>query len=382
MTNRSPNSQRNGVRPGIIIGQSDVLEEKYIYRLQSHLADYGLPIIYPKDRATIDLGIHLFSQEHSDTGDRTLSDTRIWMQCKSLRATTLTREVVNATGKIPVSGLVTEHVKFWYLATEAVYLVVYVESLDAFFARDIRQLIDEQVHPASPHELTRHRTITLTLTISDTLEKMCIEMSKHRSMRIDGAQFRGSPLNHSFDPLRTIFKPTQPQTFRNIVTDLLAENHFEPEGEVDIEGLFDRVIGQVLILRGVLNYRYEWTSPLFTEYGHDGQSNFRTESPTMSIQGRVVVVVHSLIENNPRRTKELDEQVRLWQELDIDAALVFYNGDSLPTIGAWRSALGGLCLMPQGIDSLSYNILTRPSLYRKYMYDLDPRVIHPAVSGT
>jgi hypothetical protein len=44
------------------------------------------------------------------------------------------------------------------------------------------------------------------------------------------------------------------------------------------------------------------------------------------------------------------------------------------SIGAWRSSLDGLCTVPQGIDSLSFNILTRPSLYVKYVYELDVKI--------
>lgn len=374
MSKKESESSQSQAEPRIVVGASDVLEEKYIHRLQSYLADYGLPIVYPRDRATIDLGLHLFNPKDDSTQHRTLSGVRVWMQCKSLKKTTLTQEAADATGKIPVAGLSTEHVKFWYLASEPVYLVVYVESLDAFFARDTRQLVDEQLRPSSPNDITRHRTVTLTLSTNDTLEKVPAAMLKHQSMRIDGTQFRGMPLNHSFDPLRTTFKPTSPETFRNIVTDLLDAHNLRTEQVITAEGLFDRDIGDISILRGTLNSRYEWTSPLFTEYGYDGESNFRVESAPISAQGEVVVLVHSDIKDNPRQTAKLDEQVEGWRGSGVTAALVFYNGDSTPSIGAWRSSLGGLCAVPQGIDSLSFNILTNPSLYLKYMYELEPKV--------
>ena len=196
-------------------------------------------------------------------------------------------------------------------------------------------------------------------------------MHNHASMRTDGAQFRGVPLNHSFDPLRTTFKPTKPKAFRHIVTDLLDAHRFRPEETIGVSALFDTDIGTISVCRGTLNSRYEWTSPLFTEYGHDGISGFREESGTLSAHGKVVVITHSEVMGYPRRTPYLDERIDAWRDSGVTAVLVFYNGDSMRSIGAWRSSLGGLCSVPQGIDSISFNILTRPALYLNYMHELD-----------
>jgi hypothetical protein len=69
------------------------------------------------------------------------------------------------------------------------------------------------------------------------------------------------------------------------VSDLLDARHFKSKQEIAARGLFDRNIGAISIIRGTLNSRYEWTSPLFTEYGHDGESDFRLESATVSAHG-------------------------------------------------------------------------------------------------
>jgi hypothetical protein len=281
------------------------------------------------------------------------------------------------TGIVAVPNISTEHVHFWYLADQPVYLVAYVESVEAFFAKDVRQLVDEQIRPRTPADITRTHTVTLKLTVNDTLDKMCRDMLGHRSMRIDGAQFRGIPLSHSFDPLRTTFKQTSPEMFRDIVDDVLKAHHFRSEELIDVQGLFDRDIGDVSIKRGILYSRYEWTSPWFTEYGHDGRSGYRIESEPLSAQGKVAVIVHAQVDDHPRPTDLLKSRIRTWLEDDDVTALVFYNDDAKSLMGSWRSSFDGICSVPQGIDSLSFNILTMPSLYMKYMYELEPDRVHP-----
>ena len=106
MSEQGSESKRQAA-PKLTVGAYDVLEEKYTYRLRAYLADYGLPIIYPKDRAGLDLGLHIFNPRSEGTQDRTLSGTRVWMQCKSLSAMTRKDNVVKASGKISVAGLPT-----------------------------------------------------------------------------------------------------------------------------------------------------------------------------------------------------------------------------------------------------------------------------------
>ena len=66
-------------------------------------------------------------------------------------------------------------------------------------------------------------TMTLRIPKSMTLDIALAHMPSHRSMRIDGPAFRGRPLGHNFDPLRSELNPMLPTEFVELVDGLLQE---------------------------------------------------------------------------------------------------------------------------------------------------------------
>lgn len=363
------------------VGKTDDFEERYTAKLWSLMAGQGLRIEYNKDFAALDLGFHLYARtsdgeiETDERGDKKVSNVRIWMQCKGLQATSLTRDVAEEQGYALVKGLKTDHVAYWYAAPEPVYLVVYVEALDIFLAEDVRELVDRQLANTSLRDLAAsQKTVTLRLPLASTLDVALAAMPQHRSIRVDGPQFRGRPLGHNLDPLRSEMNELPPEIFRQMVDDLLAAHEFSTSENIDASRIFASAVGELSVRTGTLLLTYEWTSPLFTEYGFDEGSSFRIESPPMHAQGEVVVIVHSRVEGRPTETAELTNAIAEWQERGVKQVLVFINQSDQPKIiGSWRVVLAPLCQVPQGMGSITFNVLTTTSVYLKYFDQLSWR---------
>ncbi|MGV9675433.1 hypothetical protein ACWDSJ_09160 [Nocardia sp. NPDC003482] len=360
----------------IRIGAADVMEDVYKYRLMSILAKHGSLIEYVKDRATIDLGLHFY---RAGVGtDKLLGSSRIWMQCKGINSSKLSKLDVTRLGYVPVKGLNTQHIAYWYAAPEPVYLVAYVESLDDYFLQDARRLVDEQLGSSGIGRIAReHKTTTLKISLEHSLKHFLDDVPSHQSVRIDDKPFRGRALGHGIDPLRSSFKSPEPKLFEDIALSLLNDHGFEETESVFADGLFANPLGALTIHRGILHSTYEWTSPFFTQFGFDEGSDYRVESRPLHAQGDVVVIIHSEVLERPRATPLLSELIQRWTNEDVVRVLVMFNaGDDAKNIGAWRSAIGALCVVPQGMDSLSYNILTSLTAFRSYFGQLEPSYIN------
>ena len=114
------------------VGAHDAFEYKYRSKLRAILSEFGLPIEYPEDRATLDLGLHLY--ERPIAGNPVVSQVRVWFQAKGIRAATLPAAEFELSSTVPVRRLPLDHVRFWYGAPTPVYLVVYVEAKDLFLS--------------------------------------------------------------------------------------------------------------------------------------------------------------------------------------------------------------------------------------------------------
>jgi hypothetical protein len=99
-------------------------------------------------------------------------------------------------------------------------------------------------------------------------------MPRHRSLRLDGPEYRGRPLGHRLDPLRSVLDPFAPGDFEALVERLLKAHDFRPTREIEIASLLDRPIGMASATVGRLYLTYEWTTPLETEFGVGPDSDF------------------------------------------------------------------------------------------------------------
>jgi hypothetical protein len=318
------------------VGSSDVFELRYMAKLRAILAGHGIPVDYQVDRAAIDTGLHLFATGEAGTS---ASQVRVWFQAKGKRSTTLGLEAYRAASTVPVQVRV-DHLQYWYAAPEPVYLVLYVESADEFLAEDVRDVVDRQwPHGAFYREVpSSQQEVTVHLHRGSVLDDARIaSMLRHRSMRIDGPAFRGRPLGHRFDPLRSRIAHPTPDVFLRLVNRLLDEHDFRLDGVQDLAP-------DVLAMHGRMYQTLEWQSPAFAEYGYGPDDDFRVEPSVESIHGPVAFVVDSTTNR-----QSLDDEVKaaVQQVLQrretadgtASAAICFNALDLSGAGGLWRSVV-------------------------------------------
>jgi hypothetical protein len=365
------------------VGKPDLFESSYRKELDRRLDRYGVLVEYRADRAALDGGLHLYKPRDLEESDEAeVSDVRIWFQCKGIQASTLSADDLASRDDVAVTGLTLDHVQFWYSAGEPVYLIVYLQAVDDFLAVDVRDHIDGRGGGMFLQQLRADGQETLTLRIprGATLEHALAAMPRHRSLRIDGPAFRGRPLGHRFDPLRSWLDTMEPDLFAELIGELLEAHDFRPKREIDIAPLLDRDIGVVTATVGTLYLTYEWTFPGATEFGVDPGTDFRIEAKPESAHGDVLLVCHSRVDESPRRTDDLAGLVAQLQEEGIARALVFFNesemGAGAGLFGSWRVALEPLVHTSQGVDSLGFNVLTTTLVYLAFADRLRWRILN------
>ncbi len=351
------------------VGDQDRFEQTYTNRLKGLLAPRGQLLTYESDRAALDLGLHLYEPEEGK-GEPHLGQVRVWFQLKGIRSATLDRSRLDAIDELPIRGLSLQHIQYWSAHPEPVYLVVYLEALDLFLAQDVRDLVERNGGFAWLREAAeRQRTTTLRMPLSASLEKALDQMPRHRSLRLDGPDFRGRPLGHRFDPLRCELDRLPSEQFEALASRLMEVHEFRPDREVDLTPYLRSPIGRVHALAGRLYLTYEWTTPLETEFGVGPDSDFRIEARPHSAQGEVLVVIHSDVDGPPRPTDANAGFVEALQEEGVEQALVLFNAPDLEgsVFGGWRTTLPSMAGVPQGLGSLAFNVLTATNIYLEFL---------------
>jgi hypothetical protein len=349
------------------IGPSDQFEIAYRPLLSAKLARFGLEVNYQHDLAGLDLGLHLYERrDHSPTTNAILSLVRVWIQAKGIRTDTLSAEQIDKSASIAIEGLPIEQILHWYAAAEPVYLVVYLEAIDAFLAKDIRVIVDSAQGPEELVACQRRRQVSGTLHIPHgaTLDLALMQMPSHRSLRIDGPPFRGRPLGHRYDPLRSELQRLDPPLYEEIVNRLLAAHDFRHSEDVPLRDALGPNVGHIKSFLGTLNLTYEWVSPIFTQFGWDRADAFRLEGAVQQVQGKVLVVVHSDPgEEWPTSSDNVRALIDGLRNNGVTRALVFFNESDFELFGAWRSTLYPLTEIPQGLGSIAINVLTTTLVY-------------------
>lgn len=314
------------------MGVHDDFESRYRAKLSVLLVGGGIQISYAKDRAGIDTGLHLFA--HAPSG-KVATHTRVWFQVKGKHATTLPLTDVEASETVPTSVPV-KYVEHWIAAPEPVYLTIYVESADMFIAEDVRDIVDRQ-WPGNSFYAARSdlgREVTLRVDRTRVLDAARLEqMLAHRSMRIDGPSFRGRPLGHRLDPLRSQIGVCEPGLFARLVNRILDAHDFRASTT--------HAVGSLTFMAGRLYQTLEWQSPAFAEYGFDPDDDFRSEPAREAVHDRVFVVCDTAPERTGFTTAERDALEHALASAPPGAhVLVIFNGPDLSgTGGTWRSAL-------------------------------------------
>ncbi len=356
-----------------LIGEQDEFEGIYTERFRNLARPYGEFIQYERDRAAIDVGLHLTQKTASRY--RSLSNTRIWIQLKGIRSSTLKPADFTQAEYIPLD-LKIEHLRFWYASPEAVYLVVYVECADVFLAEDVKDIVDRQwgesiFHPNTfPEGQVKARVRIPKRALLD--DGVWSSMLSHRSLRIDGPTFRGRPLGHRLDPLRCIPNRMEPSVFSDVVSRLLSVHGFKLVQTLDESLLFPnlRSSGDIVSLsEGIMYYTYEWFPQIFTEFGFDPGSDFRIEGDIIHVQGSCAVLIHSNKVSYPDCEALREFAQDLVETKNIRHLLVFVNDDNDPAYfgSFFGTARGtGLECMPQLLGDLAFNLLIATTVYLEF----------------
>jgi hypothetical protein len=342
------------------VGQNNALELRYMPKLRDILAGRGIVVRYDDDLAAIDVGVHLWVVDAH--GNTDVSGPRVWFQAKGFHASTVTLEKFEKSDTITTPALELDHVRYWYNAPEPVYLALYVESVDEFLAADVRDLVDQRGGLADLGEPDQ-QTTKFKLSKTDTLERALERMPRHRSMRIDGRAWRGRPLGHGFDPLRSALAPMEPELFVDVVSGLLCAHDFRVDESA--QPLRDVLSpSAATVLPGRLHLTYEWVLPMATEFGYDEGSEFRIEGAPRHAQGDVLVVVDPTGVATPE-TLGID-LASLAKARDTHRVLVMANAYFPPKqFGQWFAGLRnrGLHCEPQDLRSLTFNVLTTTNVF-------------------
>lgn len=362
------------------MGEHDELENRYMPRFEALLSESGVVVEYRRDRAGIDTGLHLFAREEKPTKQgegrpywRALAG-RVWFQLKGVHASTMSADEFHAATHVTVNVGV-EHLKFWFAAPEPVYLVVYVESVDTFVGIDVRELVEREwgrtfyaSMRARSGEITTH-----VPTASVMNSERIASLVNHRSMRIDGPAFRGRPLGHRMDPLRSVLAHPPKERWVEMVNRVLQVHDFREASR--------HQVGKLTVLHGTIAQTLLWQSPAFAEYGHRYAGEVRDEPAPEQVFGDVCVVLDS----DRDRTAFSDEEAAAATEL-IDAAatneesvvLFFRSRDLGGTGGLWRSTARGSTPSgwsgvwhQLGLEALSFLVLTATLVYLEFASDLD-----------
>jgi hypothetical protein len=356
------------------IGLQDAFEQHYTNRLKTLLSEHGLLIGYEADRAAIDLGLHLFEPARPGA-PRQLGQVRVWFQLKGVRAETIDAHRLADSGEMVIGGLAIDHLRYWFAHPEPVYLIVYVEALDRFLAEDVRVLVEREGGPRWLEAIGEQKTATLHLPLDAGIDRALERMPRHRSLRLDGPEFRGRPLGHRMDPLRSELEPLSPDDFEALVARLLDAHNFRPQHSIDFTSVLDAPVGALRAEIGRLYLTYEWTTPLETEFGMGPDDDFRIEARPISAQGKVLIVVHSEPLAAPRRTEAATALIEQLGDEEVERVLVFFNDSDRDhgLFGGWRTTLRPLVGVPQGLGSLAFNVLTSTNVYLEFLDRLDWR---------
>lgn len=344
------------------IGDDDQFEQNYMAKLRLYLTEVGVLVEYPLDRAAIDVGVHLWVDSE---GQDEVVGARIWFQAKGFHSTTIPTDVYEAAEAITTPPLPIDQVSYWYSAPEPVYLVLFVESVDTFLAVDVRDLVDRRGGLKNIADADQ-KTVSFRIPKTETLTAALKAMPRHRSMRIDGPAWRGRPLGHGFDPLRSALAPMAPGMFADLVSGILSAHDFRQiERKRSIRELLSE--DKPTVFAGRMHLTYEWILPMTTEFGMDEGSDFRIEGEPFNVQGDVLVIVDPIGSASP---KSLGVHVsKLCRESSINRVLVFANTQFTPAqFGGWFAGLrdSDLICYPQDLGSFTFNVLTTTNVFLDY----------------
>jgi hypothetical protein len=354
---------------GPAIGPEDEFEQFYTERFRTLVSPHGVFIKYERDRAALDIGLHLTSAAGAQ---RRVSLTRIWFQLRGVQKSTFSAEEYDRASTVKLRVDLAD-LKFWFASPEPVYLAHYVEAKDLFLVKDVRDLVyaqwgDEFLSPGTfkPNQ----QTVNVVFSKESVLTAgRLVDMRRHQSMRIDGPFFRGRPLGHRLDPLRCIPEQLAPETFVRLVQRLLEVHDYRVQQSFDPGTILAPDSGQehAALSIGRLYNTFEWVPQLFTEFGVGPKDDFRDEGTPEAVHGTTAVFIHG-DSRSAVDSARLTQFIAELQAAGVSHLLVFANTDEMAYIGRFSAAVRGTgvrCL-PQRLSDLAYSLLTATVVYLEF----------------
>jgi hypothetical protein len=362
------------------MGVADELEERYMAKFGLLVAGRGVAITHSKDRFGVDTGLQFYLEgtKTDKKGEERkyfhASPVRVWFQFKGIQTKTLSARDFAKKKAVGVQVEI-EHLKFWYASPEPVYVTLYVESVDKFLTIDARDFVDERWGEGFYAEMETYAGDEVTVSIPTdsilTPERLDAMLS-HRSMRIDGPAFRGRPLGHRIDPLRSELATPSDGLWSSLFGGILEAHEYE---------LLSRErAGDVEIQRGRLRQTLLWQSPAFTEIGYSDPDDIRVEAEPESLFGELLLFLdHADTRKNfsePERSligKHSDQT-----NLGLNYAVLSRASDLSAHGGLWRATLAETPLANHhprwsslGLEALTYLVLTCTLIYLEYAPELE-----------
>jgi hypothetical protein len=359
-------------------------EQIYTAKFLSLANRHGIPVRYETDRAKLDLGLHLTAP--LDSRFKSITANRVWFQFKSKQdgPNGLTKEKFDKAAHIS-QAVGVEDLRQWFRYAEPVYLTVYVEAVDKFFAIDIGRYVDERwgdsvfKDETFADETGRGRDWT-TVHIPKSCEvnqSFWESLSSHRSMRIDGASYQGQPLAHLHDPQSRIPQIMEPDLYDDLVGSLLVAHDYRVEAWGDAYAFHPEAkpAGDIISISiGKMFQPYQYDLYLTREIGMDADG-YREDGQAFRIQGRCAVVIHSSVQTRPNR-ELLGVLAEALAAEGIKNVLVFVNHymtgigridgkaafNCFPEYSQVFGAVGIHCV-PQHLEDLGKNISLATNVY-------------------
>lgn len=354
-----------------IIGVNDEFESQYTEKFRALARPHGLFVQYERDRAAIDLGVHL---TRAAPKGREVSHTRLWFQLKGITSATLPYEEYARLAEIKLVVSL-DHLKFWFASPEPTYLAVYVECVDKFFVEDVQDIVygawgEDFLRPET--FLPNQAEVTVKLSKHSELNgSTWTAMRHHQSMRIDGPFFRRRPLGHRLDPLRCTLRELEPTAFTKLIKRLLDVHGYHVAEEEDLAALFGMEKigpGHAFLSIGRLYYTFEWVLYLETEFGIGPDSEFRIEGKPNYAQGTCAVLIHGDTRVHPD-TDAGREYIASLSKRGIRQFLVFGNREHDPAyFGMFFSAVRrtDVHCIPLMLNEVAYCLLTTTMVYMEF----------------
>lgn len=361
------------------MGEHDELENRYMPKFEALASERGLVVEYRRDRAGVDTGVHMFEEGYKTTPKgaerpywRPMA-SRVWFQLKGVHEATLSAEQFAQSDKVAVSVGI-EHLKYWFAAPEPVYLVVYVESVDVFIGMDVRELVQERWQEGFYAEMKKvdSETVTVHVPTNRVMDAGGFaNLVKHRSMRIDGPAFRGRPLGHRYDPLRSVLRSPPANVWLQLVQALLEAHDFYEESR--------QQVGELTFMHGTLAQTLLWQSPAFAEYGYSPDQRARDEPTPEQLVGDVCLILDAADARDGFTDEEQGAVQRYADaagENGLALAVVFRGRDLSGTGGLWRATLRGTAAASGdywrqiGLEAVSNLVLVSTLVYLDFAPDL------------